>query len=47
MTVVAALLMPIVLLYQGWSFRVFRHRVSAPAPEPARAGEGSVDPAAG
>jgi cytochrome bd-type quinol oxidase subunit 2 len=30
MTVVAVLLMPIVLLYQGWSFHVFRRRVSAP-----------------
>jgi cytochrome d ubiquinol oxidase subunit II len=31
MTVVAVLLMPIVLLYQGWSFHVFRGRISAPA----------------
>jgi cytochrome bd ubiquinol oxidase subunit II len=30
MTVVALLLMPIVLLYQGWSFHVFRQRVNAP-----------------
>ncbi len=30
MTVVAVLLMPLVLLYQGWSFHVFRRRVSAP-----------------
>jgi cytochrome bd ubiquinol oxidase subunit II len=30
MTVVAVLFFPIVLLYQGWSFHVFRHRVSAP-----------------
>jgi cytochrome d ubiquinol oxidase subunit II len=30
MTVVALLLMPIVLLYQGWSFHVFRRRLSAP-----------------
>jgi len=30
MTVVAVLLMPIVLLYQGWSFHVFRQRLSAP-----------------
>jgi cytochrome bd ubiquinol oxidase subunit II len=39
MTVVAVLLMPIVLLYQGWSFHVFRRRVTAPpegvAPGPA------------
>ena len=30
MTVVAVILLPIVLLYQGWSFHVFRRRVSAP-----------------
>ena len=30
MTVVAVLFFPIVLLYQGWSFAVFRRRVSAP-----------------
>ena len=31
MTVVAVLFFPIVLLYQGWSFHVFRRRVRAPA----------------
>ena len=30
MTVVAVLFFPIVLLYQGWSFHVFRRRVSSP-----------------
>ncbi len=30
MTVVAVLFFPIVLLYQGWSFHVFRRRVSTP-----------------
>ena len=30
MTVVAVLFFPIVLLYQGWSFHVFRRRVTAP-----------------
>jgi len=30
MTVVVVLFFPIVLLYQGWSFHVFRRRVSAP-----------------
>jgi cytochrome bd-type quinol oxidase subunit 2 len=30
MTVVAVLLLPIVLLYQGWSFHVFRRRIAAP-----------------
>jgi len=39
MTIVAALFMPVVLLYQGWSFHVFRGRISAP---PASAeGEGA------
>jgi cytochrome d ubiquinol oxidase subunit II len=31
MTVVAAVLTPVVLLYQGWTYHVFRERVSAPA----------------
>ena len=31
MTIVALIFFPIVLLYQGWSFHVFRQRVSAPA----------------
>jgi cytochrome bd-type quinol oxidase subunit 2 len=30
MTIIAVLVIPIVLLYQGWSFHVFRRRVSAP-----------------
>jgi cytochrome d ubiquinol oxidase subunit II len=30
MTVVAVLFMPLVLLYQGWSFHVFRRRVGTP-----------------
>ncbi len=34
MTVVAVIFFPLVLLYQGWSFHVFRARVQAP-PEPA------------
>jgi cytochrome bd ubiquinol oxidase subunit II len=29
MTVVAALLVPVVLLYQAWTYWVFRHRISA------------------
>ena len=42
MTVAALILFPLVLLYQGWSFHVFRHRISAPkepeeAPEPVAA----------
>jgi len=31
MTVAAAIFFPLVLLYQGWTYRVFRARVSAPA----------------
>ena len=31
MTVVAAIFFPIVLLYQGWTYRVFRRRLSVPA----------------
>jgi cytochrome bd-type quinol oxidase subunit 2 len=34
MTIVALLFMPLVLLYQGWSFRVFHGRLSAPAATP-------------
>ncbi len=30
MTVVAVLIMPVVVLYQGWSFHVFRRRVGTP-----------------
>jgi cytochrome bd ubiquinol oxidase subunit II len=30
MTVVAVLILPVVLLYQGWSFHVFRRRVGTP-----------------
>ncbi len=30
MTVAAVLLLPVVLLYQGWSFHVFRRRITAP-----------------
>jgi cytochrome d ubiquinol oxidase subunit II len=34
MTVAAVLLIPVVLLYQGWSFHVFRRRVSTPPTSP-------------
>jgi cytochrome d ubiquinol oxidase subunit II len=44
MTVVAVLFVPLVLLYQGWSFHVFRGRVSAP-PEQGD-GAHAVGPAA-
>ena len=33
MTVVAAIFFPIVLLYQGWTYRVFRRRLSVPPTE--------------
>ena len=32
MTIVAVIFFPLVLIYQGWSFHVFRGRVRAPAP---------------
>ena len=41
MTIVTVLLLPVVLVYQGWSFYVFRHRVLAPP-----SGEGSSPPPA-
>jgi cytochrome bd ubiquinol oxidase subunit II len=34
MTVVAVIFFPVVLIYQGWSFHVFRARVTAPSAEP-------------
>jgi cytochrome d ubiquinol oxidase subunit II len=34
MTVVAAVFLPLVLLYQGWTYVVFRHRLIAPPPSP-------------
>ena len=47
MTIVAVIFFPIVLLYQGWSFHVFRARVRTP-PEPSAApqaqGAGGVGP---
>ncbi len=42
MTVVAVLFMPIVLLYQGWSFHVFRSRVAAPRASPQTPGGAEV-----
>ncbi len=35
MTIVAMVFLPIVLLYQGWSFHVFRRRGTAPLQRPA------------
>ncbi len=37
-TVVAAVLLPIVLAYQAWSYRVFRGRIGRPPAAPATAG---------
>lgn len=31
MTVVAAVMLPVVLLYQGWSYWVFRARIGTPS----------------
>ena len=33
MTVVAVIFVPVVLLYQGWSYYVFRHRLEGGSPE--------------
>ena len=52
MTVVVIILLPVVLLYQGWTYYVFRRRVSkqqfqpqppSPAPAPSGAAVGSPD----
>jgi len=41
MTVVTAVFLPFVLLYQGWSYWVFRKRITAaPTRLPAPAGPG-------
>jgi cytochrome bd ubiquinol oxidase subunit II len=34
MTVVAAIVTPIILLYQGWTYHVFRHRLGAESSDP-------------
>jgi cytochrome bd ubiquinol oxidase subunit II len=39
MTIVAAIFVPLVLLYQGWSFWVFRQRLTRPVMQPAPAQE--------
>ncbi len=47
MTIVAVIFFPVVLLYQGWSFHVFRARVKAPpAPDAAQAPPSPPAPAA-
>jgi len=50
MSVTALVLLPLVLLYQGWTYVVFRHRLSTPqdAPRPDRsAATGRPSPSAG
>jgi cytochrome d ubiquinol oxidase subunit II len=42
MTVVAAIFLPVVLLYQAWNYYVFRRRVSAPPSRPASQPAGST-----
>jgi cytochrome d ubiquinol oxidase subunit II len=44
MTLVAVIFLPIVLLYQGWSFRVFRGRVRAPRAGPDASLQPRVSP---
>jgi cytochrome bd ubiquinol oxidase subunit II len=39
MTVAAALFFPVILLYQGWSFHVFRGRIRAPSTSAEATGE--------
>jgi cytochrome bd ubiquinol oxidase subunit II len=39
MTVVAVVFFPVVLIYQGWSFHVFRARVKAPPESPEQSAE--------
>ncbi|MGO9488657.1 MAG: cytochrome d ubiquinol oxidase subunit II [Solirubrobacteraceae bacterium] len=46
MTIVALIFLPLVLLYQGWSFHVFHGRLSAPSASPdAGAGAAGAPPA--
>jgi cytochrome d ubiquinol oxidase subunit II len=42
MTIVTAIFFPVVLLYQGWSFHVFRARVTAPPSADASPGVGGA-----
>jgi cytochrome bd ubiquinol oxidase subunit II len=51
MTVTAAILFPVVLVYQSWTYRVFRRRLSVPGPRGEESGPGpdpdpSADPSA-
>jgi cytochrome d ubiquinol oxidase subunit II len=42
MTVVALIVTPVVLLYQAWTYRVFRARVGGDPPKPGESGVGAV-----
>jgi len=42
MTVVAVVLFPVVLVYQTWTYYVFRKRVIAPPPGPDQAAEPTI-----
>ena len=46
MTVVAVLFLPLVLLYQGWSFHVFHGRVTGPPASADTSSSGAATPAA-
>ena len=45
MTVVALIFTPVVLLYQGWTYYVFRHRLGGEDPRPAEPAEILPEPA--
>ncbi|MFD1531314.1 cytochrome d ubiquinol oxidase subunit II [Pseudonocardia aurantiaca] len=54
MTVVLVVLLPVILAYQGWTYHVFRSRLSrddvpgaAPSPQPQAVGESAADTAVG
>ena len=46
MSVVALLSVPVVLLYQAWTYRVFRHRIEAEEPAEGPAPQLSTQPEA-
>ena len=51
MSIVAIVLFPIVLVYQGWNYYTFRHRIVGPAaaspePEPGPTAPPATSPAA-
>lgn len=45
MTIVAAIFVPLILVYQGWSYHVFRGRLGAPPAAPETGASDSVAPA--